>query len=118
MRDEEIKKQNAQKLINPLRIRHVHAIYIPISLNQPALVAHLYVNTHFRLLLCLNLEVSYVEFHVKMIDRKLVLSRVILEDAGEEGLCEVEPAEPIHIRLALVQPPLQKGQSGEKIIDV
>lgn len=68
--------------------------------------SHLYVNSHIRSLLSFAFKVRDVKLHVQMIDRQLILPRVILQNAGEEGLSEVESAEPVNRRFSVVHPSL------------
>jgi len=47
---------------------------------------------------------TYLKVEAELVDGDGVLAGIVLHDASEEGLCEVEPRHPEHVGLAVVIP--------------
>jgi len=58
----------------------------------------------------LYLELGHRELDQYHIDLEAILARIVLQDARDEGLGEVEARYPINHRFAVVYPLLEEGQ--------
>ena len=68
--------------------------------------------------LCDFLVVDHLELHTQQIDCNLILSGIVLKDACEKGLREVEPANPVDLWDAIVDPVLKHQHPFVKVFEV
>lgn len=76
--------------------------------------SHLAINPKIGLVVALRLHARDFELKLHLVYRDFVVSRVVLQDTSEEGLCEVEAGDPEDYGRALVDPVLEELQSVEE----